>query len=97
MFVSICLLGRIFHGFEDVAFECMSVFYLANTSDQKTKDRAFSIYKIAGGIGYILGSLICPVIYHYLGYFMSFMVLCLVYIGCTGVVLWCFPRDEIFK
>ena len=57
----------------------MAVFYLANTSDQSNKDKAFSIYKLVGGIGYILGSLICPLIYFAFGFYFSFLFFAALY------------------
>jgi hypothetical protein len=96
LFIILSLVGRFFHGFEDNVHECMSVFYLASSSDEKTKDRAFSIYKIVGGVGFFLGSLICPVIYIYLGFFLSFQLLSLFYISFSIMIVMVFPKDQDF-
>ena len=75
----------------------MAIYYLQRDSDRVRKDRAFSVYKISGSVGYIVGGVVSPLIYVLLGYYYSFMLYCFFFTVFLIAALFIVPSDKEFK
>eukprot|EP00347_Sterkiella_histriomuscorum_P021965 403332156 len=73
VFAAVSIIGRIIHGLEDVIFEVICIHYIQHTDDLD-KDKSFASYKLAGSAGFIMGGILAPWIFAFLGYFLSFML-----------------------